>query len=836
MKSANANAALLIALMISTAAFVAPPGTAVAQQGGIEEIVVTARQREETLQDVPATVSVLTEQELARAGVERPEDFIGLTPGVTLVDAAEVGDTQVNIRGINGARDAENSFAFIVDGVLMTNPAAFNREYRNLQQIEILKGPQGALYGRNASAGAIIVTTRKPGDGFEGEVEASLGNHDSYYTSATVGGPIVEGSSYFQVGADWRDTDGFFSNPFLGRDDVVDAFENYNIDGRLLFMPSDRLEIDVKARYGEVDASAITFNSVFHLPAFTFLAPEFAEDVNEHDFVFIPNIVSSNEQEAIELSTRVDYDMDGATLTAWGLYSDIENNFLADGTSGAFGFFWFEPNCEASVTRLFNEGVTLPPPQFLGPSPVFPNSVFGAYTPVNCDGYQYQVRNQKDLSFELRLASQGDRALHWLAGVYFLDIEREVGVATGIDSTELNSGSFQESLFIPAGQPNSTEQLVHDRFDSQVLAGFGQLAYDLTGTIELSLALRFDREEREVTNLVPANARNLFIDFDGPPFTGNAPLNPGLDPVLNPGGIQPQSETFEQLQPKISATWDISPDWTLFANWGIGFKSGGFNNQGSAATVDIFVNNVAAAGDLPGVTFPPVVIRDQFEEETSSAWELGFKSVLAGERLRLEGAVFRTDVDDMQFFEFFVGAFGLLRVVSNIDEVEIQGAEFGGQWFASDWLSLHAGASVIDSEIRAYASRPDAIGNKSPYTADYTVNAGASLDVPIDSDLGFVGRLDWRRTGPTWFHTIQENRRPTIFGFAGDYSLTDREAFDVVDLRLGIESEQWSLTAFARNLLDEEYLEEVIPAPEFGGTFDHPAARRSYGLEASYRF
>lgn len=836
MKSTKVNVALLALWATSLVIAVAPTSGALAQQDGIEEIVVTARQREETLQDVPATVTVFTAQELERAGVERPEDFIGLTPGVTLVDAAEVGDSQVNIRGINGARDAENSFAFIVDGVLMTNPAAFNREYSNLQQIEILKGPQGALYGRNASAGAIIVTTQKPTDEFEGEVQASFGNHSSYYASANLGGPISEGSSYFQFGVDWRDTDGFFSNSFLGRDDVVDAFENYNLNGRLLFTPSDRMEIDVKARYGEVNASAITFNSVFHLPAFTFLSPAFAEDVNEHEFAFIPNIVSDNDQEAIEFSTKVDYDLGGATLTAWGLYSDIENNFLADGTSGAFGFFWFEPNCVASVSRLFNDGLVLPAPQFLGASPVFPNSVFGAYTPVNCDGYQYQVRNQKDTSFEVRLASDDEQALRWLVGAYYLDIEREVGVATGIDSTELEPGSFQESLFIPAGQPNSTEQLVHDRFDSQVIAGFGQLAYDLTDSVELSVALRFDREEREVTNLVPANARNLFIDFDGPPFTGNAPLNPGLDPVLNPGGIQPQSETFEQFQPKVSATWDLSPEWTLFANWGIGFKSGGFNNQGSAATVDIFVNGIAAAGDFPGVVFPPVVIRDSYDEETSSAWEVGFKSVLADNRLRLEGAVFRTEVDDMQFFEFFVGAFGLLRVVSNIEEVDVQGAELGAQWVASDWLSLHAGASVIDSEIQAYTSRPDAVGNKSPYTADYTVNAGASIDLPLTGDLGFVGRLDWRRIGPTWFHTIQENRRPTIFGFAGDYSLTDRDAYDVVDLRLGIETERWSVTAFARNLFDEEYLEEVIPAPEFGGTFDHPAARRLYGVEASYFF
>ena len=125
----------------------------------IEEVTVTARRRAESLSDVPGTVTAFTQQTLESAGVQRAQDFIALTPGVTLVDAAEVGDTQVNIRGINGARDAENSFAFIIDGVLYTNPAAFNREYTDLQQIEVFKGPQGAIYGRSASSGAIIVTT-----------------------------------------------------------------------------------------------------------------------------------------------------------------------------------------------------------------------------------------------------------------------------------------------------------------------------------------------------------------------------------------------------------------------------------------------------------------------------------------------------------------------------------------------------------------------------------------------------------------------------------------------------------------------------------------------------
>ncbi|MEL7028883.1 MAG: TonB-dependent receptor plug domain-containing protein, partial [Pseudomonadota bacterium] len=253
-------------LLTSTCLALAAPAaltmatSAHAQGFNIDEIVVTARQREETLQDVPATVTVLTETTLRRAGVERAEDFIALTPGVTFVDTAEVGDTQVNIRGINGSRDAENSFAFVLDGVLLTNPASFNREFGELQQIEVLKGPQGAIYGRNAAAGAIIVTTKKPGNEVEGQIKASIANEGTYFVSGYASGPVVEDQLYAQISGDWRDTDGFYTNSFLN-EDVVDNFENYNIKARMVWEPNDDLSVDTKVRYGEVDAASISFNA-----------------------------------------------------------------------------------------------------------------------------------------------------------------------------------------------------------------------------------------------------------------------------------------------------------------------------------------------------------------------------------------------------------------------------------------------------------------------------------------------------------------------------------------------------------------------------------------------
>jgi iron complex outermembrane receptor protein len=306
------------------------------------------------------------------------------------------------------------------------------------------------------------------------------------------------------------------------------------------------------------------------------------------------------------------------------------------------------------------------------------------------------------------------------------------------------------------------------------------------------------------------------------------------------GSIPAQSDTWEEFEPKVSLTWGATEDLTIFGSWGVGFKSGGFNNQGSQATVDLFINDLIAS--QTGSTQARVGIQDRYEKETSSAFELGFKSSLADGRVQLEAAVFDNTVDDMQFFEFLVGPFGLLRIVENIDEVELQGFEIGMQAKVTDNFTLGLAYAATDSEITANTVRADTVGNDAPYTPDFTANVNLELDLPLSGDRNFVAGAYWSFVGDTWFHVVQAQQRTTLFDvfFPGlgtaDYSLTKRDAYDTLNLRLGIEADNWSVTVFGNNITDEEYLEEVIPAPEFGGSFIHPGTQARYGVEASYRF
>jgi iron complex outermembrane receptor protein len=324
---------------------------------------------------------------------------------------------------------------------------------------------------------------------------------------------------------------------------------------------------------------------------------------------------------------------------------------------------------------------------------------------------------------------------------------------------------------------------------------------------------------------------------------------------LNTTGLIPdKSASFSEVQPKVSLRWDATDTTSFFGSWGVGFKAGGFNNSGSQATVDNYINGFIRFGGsedfaaLLGVPLP--VITDDYEEETSSAFEIGFKSAFMDGRLQLNGAAYYTEVTDMQFFEFFVGNFGLLRVVSNIDEVEITGAELDLSWHATENLRFYVAGNVTDSEIKENSSRPDTIGNKSPYTPDYTINIGGDVEFPLSNGMSIVARIDAQQVGKTWFHTVQEGPRPTIFmpvfdldagvgaGPLGtaEYSITRRDEYATVNFRIGLQGDKWAVTAFALNLTDEKYIEEAIPAIEFGGTFAHPNARRRAGLEVTFNF
>ena len=843
MKAINSKNVMAMAILASLAT------TSVAEIT-IEEVVVSARKRAENLQEVPIAVTAFTASQIESAGIQRPADFISLMPNVTMVDSANVGDTQVSIRGIVSTRDAESTFAYVVDGVLVTNPNGFNEELMDVSQIEVLKGPQGALYGRNAVAGAIIVTTNRPDEEFEGKVKVGAGNNGSKNASLTLSGGLAEGV-LGRVSVSQRETDGHYSNALTGAKSV-DFMEDTTVRGRLIWDVNEELSLDFRAGMSEVSGGAINFNAVFAIPAFAAgFGPSFFKDVNDHEFIFSNNVPGENEQETTEFSMKADWDRDGVDISAILSYSDLEEYLLSDGTSATFYGYELTDACQSDRATLNNTPAGLGGADrtdlfgdFFGPFGVFPGNngadpdftgIYGPYTPTACDGYQYQERNQSDTSLEIRLTSDDDSDVSWIAGVYAAEIEREAIVAYGADT---GNGFLRQGYVAPSG-PNPTDLMFSDQFDTSVVAIFGQLEFDISDDMEIAVAGRYDREARDVRNQVPNEAGS------GLNINSSGSINPAF--AANPNGIPKRSATFSQFQPKVTWSWNAAEDLNLYASWGVGFRSGGFNSIGSEALLDLWYGDtcpsfVPTCGD-PGVAVDAnLSVSDEYKKEVSTSFEFGSKMEFFDNRLRVNAAVFQTEVEDNQFFEFYAGTFGLMRVVTTIDELEIQGFEMDFNAVITENLSLFGGAGFLDSEIIQNDHRPLSEGNEAPQAPDRTYNLGAQFEMAVSDGIEMTARLDWQYVGEMAFHTLQGEATPTIWqvfngpGLTQDMSKAKRDAYDTLNARISFDAENWGVTIWGRNVTDEKYLEEIIPAPEFGGSFIHPGAKDSYGIDFNYRF
>jgi len=692
----------------------------------LEEVVVTARQREERLQDVPIAATAFGRRDIESAGIERPGDFLALTPNVSLAEAQNVGSSFLTIRGITQVRNGESPVAVVVDDVLQVSPNQFNQDLFDIERIEVLKGPQGALYGRNAIGGAINIVTRAPATQLEGFAKLGAGNGELKKAQVGVSGPLSERIRY-RFAASYLDRDGYIENVF--RNDKVDFLEDTSARLRVVADLTERATADFRASLSRTDGGAL--NYVFQ-PLYGI------NDASDTSIPIDANNRSRNERGIDQLAMKLDFEVPVGVLTLTSSWDRVEE--YADGDQ-------FPYSRAISAT-----------------SPFGPN--FG-------DGTQTQYLDVEAFSQEIRLTSPSEKRLRWIVGAYYLATDRYISTTTGLD---LGQGILRvERAPHPMTSSNPTVTFLADDNDNTAWAIFGQVNYDLTPQWELGLALRYDKDEREQTN------RSL----------------PSFDP--NAGEVR--DAKFDELQPRISLTWKPSEDFTAYGSYSKGFRSGGFNQSGVGAA--------AALVGLEGVS-------DLFAPETSKTFEIGAKSQLAGDTVRIAGSVFRTVTENAHYFSF-VGALGA-QVLTNIDEVQLEGFELEAQAIVTDDLTVYFAYGYTDSEIERHSLIPTDRGNKAPYVPRYTANAGFEYRAPLGSYVRGFLRADYERRGDQYWEPS---------------NLTPRRTIDFVNARLGIEavSGRWSATLWGRNLNDEEYNSEWV----LGG-FAHPGTPRTYGIDVRVNF
>ena len=307
-----------------------------AQSGAtIEEIVVTSRKREENLMDIPDSITVLSDAVIDTANIASIRDFADLIPNLTIIDQLLPSTQTMTIRGMTTVQNGELPVAFIVDGVNAPSMNFINQELVDIERIEVLRGPQGTLYGRGAVGGAINIITKSPGDEFEFKGKASYGRGDSLFVGGTVSAPLGDNAA-FRISASHRDEDGLIDNEGAGTE--ADPVDEQSVQARLTFQPTDKLSVDVRGRYLTGDTGGI------------YLVRVTTPEIDDFSVPVSSNLNGEAERDVGSASMKIDYTFDnGMTFTSISAYSETDAYFFGDGDFSTATLFaqWWEIDVEA---------------------------------------------------------------------------------------------------------------------------------------------------------------------------------------------------------------------------------------------------------------------------------------------------------------------------------------------------------------------------------------------------------------------------------------------------------------------------------------------------------
>lgn len=404
---------------------------------GLEEVVVTAQRRAERLQDVPVAVSAFTAADIASRGIASTRDVLPLTPNVTYDESFTVGNSFVSVRGVAQINNADSPVAIVVDGVPQNSQKQLRMELFDVERIEVLKGPQGALYGRNAIGGAINIVTRAPTNDFEGWAQAGYGSGNTRALSAAASGPIVDDKVLLRVTGAWKDSDGNVENSFLGTD--VDFFESKDARARLLILPSESLTIDIRGSWSDLDGGAVMDAS---------MDPALQNNANR-EVSPRSDILGTSARRIDDASVKIDWTTSAGTLTAISGYTDLAEDYYGD-------------------------------LDFCNPVEC-PNGIFG----LGPQADQRQILDVQLLSQELRFTSPEDRKVRYIVGGFYSDTQRDLQTIA--------------HLLVP-GIPPIGLIANNESNSNQAYAVFGQVDVDLTERTTLGVSLRYDEDKREQTN------------------------------------------------------------------------------------------------------------------------------------------------------------------------------------------------------------------------------------------------------------------------------------------------------------------------------------------------
>ena len=742
------------------------------------EIIVTARKRAENLQDVPVAITAFSAADIKSARIERLEDLAKLTPGLNYTPLFGAQNQLPIIRGAAQTLGQLNVGVFL-DGIYLSGKAGVDLELNDLERIEVVKGPQSALYGRNTFAGAINYVTKRPSETLTGNVEGTVGTHGLYKAIASVSGPLTTGVRV-RVGGFYRTFDGFYRSSIDGG--RVDEAENYGGIVTLELQPVEALTVTLRASYskennGQPPSNVIRNNSFLGTPAGGSAAnqrnlvfrgtvpaiPRNGVTVNTADVPGLPGGSYGDREESVRASATAEYDLGPATLTSLTSYSyrDAEYTFDGDNTI-----------CERAA-GCPNFGFPFAPAIPLGKSD---------FALSSSDGHL------RDWSQELRLASSGKNRFDYLVGFFFYD-----NSSSSVDRGISIPGTLAITSYAAAAANYRYPRVI---LATQTYSGFASGTFHVTDKFAVTGEVRYENEKQS------------FVQF----------------PAV-PGGTVGSLTTYDLRQkvdfwtPRVIANYQTD-NALFYASYARGEKSGGFNSG-----LNVFANQRAY--------FP----------EKSDNYEVGIKTDLLDRRLRLNVAAFYIDWKDQQAAcqnPISAGGSSTNRTyICNVAASKIKGVEAELTARLNDYVTINVNYAYTHARYTRFvddslaqtlvlAGQPavNFNGKHLPYVPDHKFLVSPVIKLPVSSRFDLEARADLQYQSTTYV-------RADNFQNFGDKT--------TLDLRLTARAGGVRVQVFANNVLDNDrpvagvrFFDSVnysVSSPYVTG-----ANRREIGVSAGYSF
>jgi outer membrane receptor protein involved in Fe transport len=809
----TASVAVLSAFTAGAAYAAAPPSDT---PNTVTEIVVTAQKREQGLQDVPVVVTALPARLIQDAGVHDIKDMQILTPGLTVTSTSNETITTARIRGVGTVGDnpgLESSVGIVIDGVYRPRNGVGFGDLGDVSRIEVLKGPQGTLFGKNTSAGVINIITKEPSFTFGAGADLDVGNYSLVHGDAWVTGPITEQLAGMLYVADGN-RDGFYKVNTAGgpRTDKTDQDQDFwTVRGQLLWQPNDKMSLRVIGDYTKRDENCCV-----------------AVQTKDGPTVALVNAVAPAGQGVAvpaDPFNRVAFANRGTQqkITDDGLSAEFNADIDGIGkfTSITAGRHWTTDNAQ----DIDYSGA----------------DIFHRELPGNDATFN-------TFSEEMRLAGKTDH-LDWLVGGFYADERLKMdqniffgNVYTPYISLLLTSGA--SAGFLPCltgaftvthiplcnGPAFAPGQAIEDHYSQsdKTWALFTNEDIHVTEKFDITLGLRYTEDDKRLTSAYNNTGTNGAACGGA---LGNIGANWGLGlgltaaqqqqaaavlclPFTNPffnGFVDQQSSNENFMGGTIKATYRWTPEFMTYASYARGTKAGGFN-----------LDRVQSATGGKSAPFGVIPVADtSFAPEDVDSYELGFKSTLAGGRLLFDATLF-----DQQFHHFQLNQFnGLTFVVDSIPEVTSKGVDADVVWFSPvDGLSFQGGVTYADTRYSHFTAA-DLVtpsnfpslsllpGNQISFAPLWSVSAAGTYDHEIADNLRMLANVDLK--------------------YMSDYNTGSdldpnkaQSAYTMVNARIGIGSNdrRWTVEFWGQNLTDVHYKQVAFDAPLQGQAALNPSS------------